>query len=618
MADNKTRIILTAEDKTAAAFASVKRGLSGLQSSASTFSRAFAGLGAGLSVAGLASFVKSSIDAADNMRDLAIATGTSVKALASYELAANQSGTSIEALAKGMGKLSVFMANNAEEAKKLGITAKDPAEAFAQLADALARAETPAQRNALAMKVLGKSYAELMPLLAQGGQALRQQSADAGPYAERMAKIAEESDKFNDAMAKLGQNSRSVGLTLANALLPSLNRIIVQMEEGIRIAGGFGNALKFGLSVNPFRSPGENLKGIQDEIKTLQTMRADLQSGAKLSVKYKDGRVFFGYNLAEIDKEIGELKKRTEFVKVLRAQALGLPSKGELGQEAARQKAAAQAALNKLPDLSEGKRGKAAKAAKDQLDVLDPFGPERRAAEKARADELRRFVEDQQESVNDLGRAMVEDGVKAAEAYQSSLENLLSNTTLAKTERMQANIDILNRAFSEGAIGVEQYDEAMAGLLESTDKTTSELEKQKGIAEELGLTFSSAFEDAVVGGKSFQDILRGIYDDLLRLTVRKSVTEPLAEGFSGLLKGFDFKSLIPSFDVGTPYVPRDTLALVHQGEAIIPAKYNKGGAGGGVTVNMTVMAQDAGSFRKSMGQIQADLAFAVNGARRFA
>jgi hypothetical protein len=33
-----------------------------------------------------------------------------------------------------------------------------------------------------------------------------------------------------------------------------------------------------------------------------------------------------------------------------------------------------------------------------------------------------------------------------------------------------------------------------------------------------------------------------------------------------------------SFDVGTPYVPQDTLAVVHKGEAIIPAAMNKGGA----------------------------------------
>src|SRR5690606_16103534 len=31
---------------------------------------------------------------------------------------------------------------------------------------------------------------------------------------------------------------------------------------------------------------------------------------------------------------------------------------------------------------------------------------------------------------------------------------------------------------------------------------------------------------------------------------------------------------IPSYDVGTPYVPRDQLAVVHQGEAIIPANQN--------------------------------------------
>ena len=31
---------------------------------------------------------------------------------------------------------------------------------------------------------------------------------------------------------------------------------------------------------------------------------------------------------------------------------------------------------------------------------------------------------------------------------------------------------------------------------------------------------------------------------------------------------------VPSYDVGTNYVPNDQLAMVHKGEAIIPAKYN--------------------------------------------
>lgn len=42
---------------------------------------------------------------------------------------------------------------------------------------------------------------------------------------------------------------------------------------------------------------------------------------------------------------------------------------------------------------------------------------------------------------------------------------------------------------------------------------------------------------------------------------------------------------IPSFDVGTNSVPRDMLAMVHQGEAIIPKAFNDGGGGKGATVN---------------------------------
>jgi hypothetical protein len=42
--------------------------------------------------------------------------------------------------------------------------------------------------------------------------------------------------------------------------------------------------------------------------------------------------------------------------------------------------------------------------------------------------------------------------------------------------------------------------------------------------------------------------------------------------------GVGFLNDVPFFDVGTPYVPQDTLAVVHKGEAIIPAAMNKGGA----------------------------------------
>lgn len=615
-----TKIVLTAQDKTQAAFASVQRGLRGMETATAGVSRAMGGLLPALSVGAFAAFVKSSIDAADSMRDLSIATGTSVEALASYELAARQSGTSIDAVAAGMGKLSVFMANNADEAKRLGLTAQDPAKAFAQLADVLARVESPAQRNAIAAQALGKGYRELMPLLSQGGDELRRQADSAGPYAKRMGELAEQADKFNDQLAALKQSSSAAGIGLANVLLPSLNNILTQMTEGIRIAGSFGEAMKLGLSINPLQSPGENLKDIRGEIATLEKMRAELRGGARASASYKDGRVFFAYDIAAVDQEIAQLQKRAEFVKLLRAQALGLPGKGELAAEAARQRAAANAALNGKFDASTvlDKTGKAKTPKLDELMTeRDRQYADARIAEIKRIADAQAYAFDvamEQEDARIKGET---DEAKRLRYLATEYVDLLDpiqkyRDKLAEVDELvEAGLLTPEKAAAARLYWNEQID-AAAGFGEELKKTTS-------IAEELGMTFSSAFEDAVVSGKSLRDMLDGIYQDILRITVRKTVTEPLAEGFSGLLKGVDWGSMtswIPKFDVGTPYVPQDMLAVVHKGEKIIPAKYNQPGAGG-VTVNMTVVTQDAGSFRKSAGQIQADMAFALNGARRF-
>jgi hypothetical protein len=49
---------------------------------------------------------------------------------------------------------------------------------------------------------------------------------------------------------------------------------------------------------------------------------------------------------------------------------------------------------------------------------------------------------------------------------------------------------------------------------------------------------------------------------------------------------------LASFAVGTDYVPRTGLALIHEGEAITPASQNRGG-GGGLHVHFNVSAVDA-------------------------
>jgi hypothetical protein len=67
------------------------------------------------------------------------------------------------------------------------------------------------------------------------------------------------------------------------------------------------------------------------------------------------------------------------------------------------------------------------------------------------------------------------------------------------------------------------------------------------------------------------------------------------------------KLAIPFLDVGTDYVPHDMLAMVHQGEAVVPKKYNQpGGMGGGDThYHYNVDARQSNNPAQTAAYVQA-------------
>lgn len=231
----------------------LNRSVNMAETSAKKMQSAFNKVGAAFGLLGIAGVggnifgnLKWLIDSADGLNDLATRTGSSVKALASLQLAAKLADTDLENLGAGLGKLSLYMANNAEEAAALGITARDPVEAFIQLADVVGSVNDPAERNALAMKVMGKSYAELMPLLAQGGAALGQQAKDSAIYADRMVKLSASAGQFNDAIDMLAQNGKTALLPLIQSLTDIANAAVEAsaafegMDSALAGIGSFG------------------------------------------------------------------------------------------------------------------------------------------------------------------------------------------------------------------------------------------------------------------------------------------------------------------------------------------------------------------------------------------
>jgi hypothetical protein len=66
----------------------------------------------------------------------------------------------------------------------------------------------------------------------------------------------------------------------------------------------------------------------------------------------------------------------------------------------------------------------------------------------------------------------------------------------------------------------------------------------------------------------------------------------LADSFRKLGGTIKATDPIPSFDVGTNYVPKDMLAMVHEGEAIIPKKYNNDSNGTVININNPILFND--------------------------
>ena len=173
MADNRANIVLTASDKTQAAFAAASKNLAGLKTAAAGLNASLAGLGVSLSAGAFAAFVKNSLDAADNLNDLSNKTGVAVENLAGLGLVAKLSGTSLEDIGTAVGRLNKYMgeaANGNKDAaamlKALGVSARDPIEALYQLADSFGRFKNDGDRAVALSAILGKSWQSLAPAMA--------------------------------------------------------------------------------------------------------------------------------------------------------------------------------------------------------------------------------------------------------------------------------------------------------------------------------------------------------------------------------------------------------------------------------------------------------------------
>ena len=240
---------LTSLETSAKGVTGAMRGLTGASAG---LSGALGTLAPLLSVAGLAGMVKGTLDAADNMNDLSQATGVSVEALSRFNKAAAVSGTNLEGVSKGLVKLNKAMVDAATGGKEssatfqaLGLNVKNADgslksadRVMLEVANRFKAMPDGAAKTALALRLFGKSGAELVPLLNMGGDAIDKMST------KMTTAFARKADEYNDKLAVLGGKVRALGMDLTIALLPALDQITDALTVAVSSFNSLPDSLK--------------------------------------------------------------------------------------------------------------------------------------------------------------------------------------------------------------------------------------------------------------------------------------------------------------------------------------------------------------------------------------
>jgi hypothetical protein len=225
MAMNLNAVLaITASVTGAQAVDQLQSRMSRLHGAAETAARRFSALGMGvrnfIAIASASSFVafgKSVIDTADNLNDLSQRTGVAVETLSQFSTVAQKSGTDIGAVATGLKKLSGNIteaaSGNADlsrlfQALQIDVrnadgTIRDAGQVMLDLSSRFRDMEDGAVKSALAVKLLGKSGDQMIPMLNEGAQAISDMTTVID------SQFAQAADRFNDRLVDMGNLMKS-------------------------------------------------------------------------------------------------------------------------------------------------------------------------------------------------------------------------------------------------------------------------------------------------------------------------------------------------------------------------------------------------------------------------
>ncbi len=207
-----------------------------------------AGLVVGLTLDRVKDKIQAVIAAAAGLQGLSERTGSTVEGLSALAEVAKLSGTDTESLASGLQKLAKTMVDaehggqkSAEAFRAIGIRideirGKQPDEVFLLISNRLAEYADGAGKTALAMQLLGKSGANLLPVA--------KDLADVGEYQVKVTLAqAVAADEYEKNLVRLDVAQEAIVKRIGLELVPVFNAVTEAMLESLKA----NNGLKKGI-----------------------------------------------------------------------------------------------------------------------------------------------------------------------------------------------------------------------------------------------------------------------------------------------------------------------------------------------------------------------------------
>lgn len=546
--EQRAKYVLEAEDRTKGALASAQRNFEALDQKVLGLGGSLGLLGGALTLGGFAAFITSGVGAVAALDDLAERTTLSVETLDSLSQVARIGGHDMEAIATTASKFakSVAEANGGNKEliqsfKQLGFTQQELRSGgfdtlYVKFAQNVATATDRQNALAVGADIAGKALATQIPFfrdLAEEGLNQSRVSAEQAAQAEALQKT----------INRLGvEFDRLIKFPVAIAILDIATALGLASKQAI----DFGDRLKLAFSGDI------NIGRFTELVKEEQGLLGEL---ANVESRTFGERILQG-------PDAGRRRFLEERIAYIRTE---------------------KAELERLMQVREAGLARPAAAA----EAITVGAPRNAAADAQARSALERLARDEERLVKDRS---------AREAkFQDELTDVQRLGIEQREKERMAESDRINQEIAAFELGRDEKSLIFGNIVATEAAAASQaglgaqLEKNRNLAHELGLTFASAAEDAIVGFESVGDVLKGLERDLERLAVRKFITEPFLGAAQGIFEQIfapaggggggagvigAFVSALTGAQSGMDFVPRDMPVFVHRGERIVTAEDN--------------------------------------------